>query len=308
MSKALIVGSLNLDITVKVNNIPKLGETIIGEKYFESFGGKGANQAVAASKLGMEVSMIGKVGNDSIGEKLLNNLVENKVNASGIIVSDIESGKAIIQIDNQGNNNIVVIPGSNFSIITEEIEELSEIFETNNVLITQYETPIDVVEYSLKKAKKLGLITIVNPAPAKKVSKDLYKYIDFLILNETELEIIFDINCDDIDFYEKVKKITVEYDLNDVILTLGDKGSIHIDKKGKIDEFKAYKVKAIDTTAAGDTFIGAFTNKYLETKNVSESIKFATAASAIVVTRFGAQNSIPSIKEVDAFIKNLGNI
>ena len=156
MKKILVVGSLNMDLVVRVQNLPKLGETILGDAFYENPGGKGANQAVAAARLGAHVSMIGKIGKDAYGSSLLENLGKNDIDTDGIIVSDVITGRAVIEVDSMGNNNIVVIPGSNMELTKEDIDEKREIMEKADIVILQQEIPISTVEYVLEQAKKSG--------------------------------------------------------------------------------------------------------------------------------------------------------
>lgn len=303
MKKALVIGSLNMDMTVKVEELPKLGETIFGNDFYESCGGKGANQAVAVSKLGMKTEMIGMVGKDSQGEKLIQNLNKYGIISDNVIKSDEFTGRAIITVDKKGDNNIIVIPGSNFKITKEHIQDKQDVIVSSDVVILQNEIPFETVEFSLLKAKELGKITIFNPAPARKLSEKVFKNTDYLILNETEMEEIFEIKFNDEEYTEKISSKKKEYGIKNIILTLGDKGSILFSEDNNIKKYGVYKVKAVDTTAAGDSFIGAFTMKICEIGNPDEAIKYATAVSAIVVTRQGAQDSIPTREEIEKFIE-----
>ena len=303
MKKALVIGSLNMDMTVKVEELPKLGETIFGNDFYESCGGKGANQAVAVSKLGMKTEMIGMVGKDSQGEKLIQNLNKYGIISDNVIKSDELTGRAIITVDRKGDNNIIVIPGSNFKITKEHIQDKQDVIASSDVVILQNEIPSETVEFSLLKAKELGKITIFNPAPARKLSGEVFKNTDYLILNETEMEEIFEIKFNDEEYTEKISIKKKEYGIKNIILTLGDKGSILFSEDNNIKKYDVYKVKAVDTTAAGDSFIGAFTMKICEIGNPDEAIKYATAVSAIVVTRQGAQDSIPTREEIEKFIE-----
>ena len=303
MKKVLVIGSLNMDMTVKVEELPKLGETIFGNDFYESCGGKGANQAVAVSKLGMKTEMIGMVGKDSQGEKLIQNLNKYGIISDNVIKSDELTGRAIITVDKKGDNNIIVIPGSNFKITKEHIQDKQDVIASSDVVILQNEIPSETVEFSLLKAKELGKITIFNPAPARKLSGEVFKNTDYLILNETEMEEIFEIKFNDEEYTEKISIKKKEYGIKNIILTLGDKGSILFSEDNNIKKYDVYKVKAVDTTAAGDSFIGAFTMKICEIGNPDEAIKYATAVSAIVVTRQGAQDSIPTREEIEKFIE-----
>jgi len=303
MKRALVIGSLNMDMTVKVEELPKLGETIFGDDFYESCGGKGANQAVAISKLGMETEMIGMVGKDSQGEKLIQNLNKYGIKSDNIIKSDDLTGRAIITVDKKGDNNIIVIPGSNFKITKEYIQEKQDVIASSDVVILQNEIPFETVEFSLLKAKELGKITIFNPAPARQLSEKIFKNTDYLILNETEMEEIFGIGINDKVYIGRIFHKKKECGIRNIILTLGDNGSVLFSEDDNIKKYDAYEVKAVDTTAAGDSFIGAFTMKICETGDADKAIKYATAVSAIVVTRQGAQDSIPTREEIEKFMK-----
>jgi len=303
MKKALVIGSLNMDMTVKVEELPKLGETIFGNDFYESCGGKGANQAVAVSKLGMKTEMIGMVGKDSQGEKLIQNLNKYGIISDNVIKSDELTGRAIITVDKKGDNNIIVIPGSNFKITKEHIQKKQDVIASSDVVILQNEIPFDTVEFSLLKAKELGKITIFNPAPARQLSEKIFKNTDYLILNETEMEEIFGIGINDKVYIGRIFHKKKECGIRNIILTLGDNGSVLFSEDDNIKKYDAYEVKAVDTTAAGDSFIGAFTMKICETGDADKAIKYATAVSAIVVTRQGAQDSIPTREEIEKFIE-----
>ena len=247
--------------------------------------------------------MIGMVGKDSQGEKLIQNLNKYGIISDNVIKSDEFTGRAIITVDKKGDNNIIVIPGSNFKITKEHIQDKQDVIASSDVVILQNEIPSETVEFSLLKAKELGKITIFNPAPARKLSGEVFKNTDYLILNETEMEEIFEIKFNDEEYTEKISSKKKEYGIKNIILTLGDKGSILFSEDNNIKKYDAYKVKAVDTTAAGDSFIGAFTMKICESDNPDEAIKYATAVSAIVVTRQGAQDSIPTREEIEKFIE-----
>jgi len=277
MKKALVIGSLNMDMTVKVEKLPKLGETIFGNEFYESCGGKGANQAVAVAKLGMKTEMIGMVGKDSQGEKLIQNLVDNGVKADNVIKSNELTGRAIITVDKNGDNNIIVIAGSNFKITEKDILNKIDAIAESDIIILQNEIPLSVVEFCLLKAKELDKITVFNPAPATKLNDRIFHNTDYLILNETEMEEIFEIKISDEGYIEKMLCKKEENGIKNIILTLGEKGCVYFDKNNDVNKYEAYKVKAIDTTAAGDSFIG--------------------------VTRQGAQSSIPTKDEIEEFIK-----
>ncbi len=303
--KVLVIGSLNMDMTVKTENLPRLGETIFGYDYYESCGGKGGNQAVAIAKMGIETEMLGMAGNDFYGKKLIENLEKNKIKSDNIIVNkNFPTGRAIITVDSKGDNNIIVIPGSNFEITVENIKTKEDVIGKNDIIVLQNEIPIETTSYILKRARELGKITVYNPAPAREIKDEMTGNIDYLILNETELEEIFKIEITEENYKGKIIESKMERNIKNIILTLGENGCVLIDEKNEITEYVAYKVTAVDTTAAGDSFLGGFISKISENLTVNEAIKYATAVSAITVTRKGAQDSIPTREEVEKFLKN----
>ena len=306
MSRVLVVGSLNMDMTARVEKLPELGATIMANDFYKSCGGKGANQAIAMSKLGLDVSMIGMVGRDDDGEELIKNLIDNGIN-NKVIYSNVTTGKAIITVDAKGDNNIIVIPGANFELNRDSIEKslISELEVSDGVLL-QNEIPMDTIEYVLEKARDMGKITYFNPAPAAKLNDKVLSLVDYLIVNETELKVVLGVDSEVLGYELEIEKIKKEKGIKNILLTLGSKGSCLFNEKGEVEKCDAFKVKAIDTTA-GDSFLGAFISKTLNGENVKESLKYASATSAIVVTRIGAQDSIPSIEEIKVFLKEREN-
>ncbi len=303
--KVLVIGSLNMDMTVKVDKLPKEGETVFGYEYYESCGGKGGNQAVAISRMEVYTEMLGMVGNDSYGKRLIDNLEKYDIACENVAVNENSvTGRAVITVDSKGRNSIVVIPGSNFEITVQDIEERNESIRRNDIVVLQNEIPMEVTKYILKKSKEMNKMTVYNPVPAKMIDKEMAKNIDYLVLNETEMEEIFKISISDEGYKDKILKIKQENNMKNIILTLGEKGSILFNEEDRISEFDAYKVSAVDTTAAGDSFLGGFIAEISKGKKTDEAIRYATAVSAITVTRRGAQDSIPSRDEVEIFLKS----
>jgi ribokinase len=302
MNKTCILGSLNMDIVLEVENMAKVGETIFAKSLTSIPGGKGANQAVAAKRMGSDVYMIGKVGLDSNGDFLVSELESHGINTDYIFKDNKEStGTAIINVNNEGNNSIVVVAGANMNINIDEIMQSFSIINGCDVIIAQFETPSEMTMEAFIYAKFQGIITILNPAPAKKIDNELFKYTDIIIPNETEAYELTGILVEDIESAKKAANNFIAMGVNYVIITLGSKGAALITKE-KAEIIPAIKVNAIDTTAAGDSFIGAvsskLTAKELSYENLKKAIVFANKVSSIVVQRSGAQPSIPSMKEV----------
>jgi len=304
MSKICILGSLNLDIVLKIENMPKVGETIFAKSLTTMPGGKGANQAVASKRMGSEVYMIGKVGLDSNGEFLVDKLAQDGVNTDYVFKDNKETtGTAIINVNSEGNNSIVVVAGANMSINRDEIVQSYSIIKDCDVIVSQFETPSEMTMEAFIYAKSKGIITILNPAPAKKVDKNLLKYTDIIIPNETEAYELTGILVEDLESAKKAAEDFMKTGVNYVIITLGSKGAALITKE-KAELISAFVVNAIDTTAAGDSFIGALASKLgsqeLNYENLKKAIVFGNKVSSIVVQRSGAQPSIPMKKEVIA--------
>jgi ribokinase len=302
MNKTCILGSLNMDIVLEVENMAKVGETIFAKSLTSIPGGKGANQAVAAKRMGSDVYMIGKVGLDSNGDFLVSELANGGINTDYIFKDNKEStGTAIINVNNEGNNSIVVVAGANMNINIDEIMQSFSIINGCDVIIAQFETPSEMTMEAFIYAKFQGIITILNPAPAKKIDNELFKYTDIIIPNETEAYELTGILVEDIESAKKAANNFIDMGVNYVIITLGSKGAALISKE-KAEIIPAIKVNAIDTTAAGDSFIGAISSKLtakeLSYENLKKAIVFANKVSSIVVQRSGAQPSIPTMKEV----------
>ncbi|MGM9974449.1 MAG: ribokinase [Clostridiaceae bacterium] len=302
MNKVSVLGSINIDVVVKVKDMPYVGQTIIGESLKYIPGGKGANQAVAAKRLGSEVSIIGKTGRDDSGRNLINQLSSEGINTEYILMDEGNStGTAIITVNDQGDNSIIVIPGANMTISERELDIAKSAIKDCDVLIAQFETPIDITISAFKFARANEIITILNPAPAKAIPEELLSYTDIIIPNETEASELCSLEEVTIENVEEALRYFVEKGVKYAIITLGDKGAAITDG-ANFEIIPAIKVKAVDTTAAGDTFIGALASK-LDKKKLSfsyikEAVAFGNKASSIAVQRPGAQPSIPRLEEL----------
>ncbi len=300
MKKILVIGSLNIDLVTNVKKTPKVGETILGDTFTKIEGGKGANQAVAIGKLGGDVTMMGMLGKDEFSGILLNNLTLNNVDARYIFKSDTSStGTALILVNEDGNNSIVVIPGANFDLKEDMINE--EQFENIDFVLSQFEVPLKTIEKAFKIAKDKNIKTILNPAPATFIPNEILNNTDILIPNETEFQIITGIDSLDKQDILNASKEIFKKGVKELILTLGDKGVIYVNENGEIYEKSAYKVDAVDTTAAGDSFIGGFLTKLSQDEDIKTSIDYAVIVSALAVSKKGAQTSLPTREEVEKF-------
>lgn len=297
MKKICVIGSLNMDLVVNVDEMPKKGQTLIGGNFKEVPGGKGANQAVAIAKLGGDVSMIGKVGNDGFGQTLINALKANNVKTDYIQIENCSSGVAMITVDKNAENSIVVAPGANFRVLREDIDKCIESIKQSDIVVVQLETPLDTIKYALQESKQLDKYTILNPAPAVKLDEDIIKNVDLLTPNETELEILSGVKIENEEDIIKAGQVMIQKGVKQLIVTLGSKGSLYIDKDNV--KFKeSYKVDAIDTTAAGDSYTGALSVALSQDKDMEEAMDFASKVGALCVMKEGAQTSLPTIQDV----------
>jgi ribokinase len=303
LNKICVLGSINIDIILNVKKMPQVGETIFGENLKNASGGKGANQAIAASRCGAEVRMIGKIGNDNSGNSLIEALVKDSIDVKYVgIDANSPTGTALITVNEEGNNSIIVVPGANMAISHEEILAAKKIIEDSDLVISQFETPIQATIDAFKIAKEKKVITILNPAPAKTIPDELYSLTDILAPNETEIYELSGVKVENLKDAKKAADMFLQKGVKYVIITLGEKGAALIEKD-RVQLVPAYKVTAVDTTAAGDSFIGALAsivNKdTLSFDNLIEAIKFGNKVSSVVVQKEGAQPSIPYLSEIN---------
>ena len=300
MKNICVIGSLNMDLVVNVDTMPKPGQTIIGSNFKEVPGGKGANQAVAMARLNGNVSMIGKVGEDGFGQTLINSLKNDKVDTTYIQTSKGATGVALITVDKNAQNSIVVSPGANFEVKEDDIDNTIEAIKNSDIVVLQLETPLNTIKYALNKAKELNKYTILNPAPAVKLDDEIIKNVDLLTPNETELEIISGVSIETEEDIQKAAQIMIEKGVKELIVTLGSKGSLYINKEKSMFK-KAYKVEAVDTTAAGDSYTGALAVALSQDKNIEDAMDFASKVGALSVLKEGAQSSLPTLEDVKNF-------
>lgn len=300
MNKILVVGSLNMDFVVNVSCRPQAGETVKGKSLSLIAGGKGANQAYALAKLGSEVIMLGAVGDDSFGQELVNNLHSVGVQTDYIVQKlGMETGKAFIEVEESGQNSIIIIGGANNALSVQDIIRHKAAFINVDAVVMQLEIPLDTVIAAADLAHALGKKVILDPAPARNdLPLELLEKVDIIKPNETELSTLTGMPTDTAEQVEEAAKKLLADGAKNVLVTLGEKGSMWFGHDGKVHAFPAVSAKAVDTTAAGDCFTAAFVSK-LENRSISEAIAFAAKAAAISVTRRGAQSSIPSLQEVE---------
>jgi ribokinase len=300
-AKVVVIGSLNMDLVTRAPRLPKGGETLIGQSFTTVSGGKGANQAVAAARLGAQVSMIGCVGSDAYGEALRGALLAEQIDCQAVSTVDGSSGVALIVVDDSSQNSIVIVPGANGALTAEAIDRFDSVILAADVLICQLEVPDASVGHALKRGRELGKTVILNPAPASRpLPPDWYASIDYLIPNESEASALTGLVVDSLETAQAAATRLIAMGAGKVIITLGAQGSLFADGQ-RFEHFPAPVVKAVDTTAAGDTFVGGFAAALAGGQDEVQAIRFGQVAAALSVTRAGAQPSIPALSDVQAF-------
>lgn len=299
----IIFGSINMDLVVRTPRLPVKGETISGTDFYTAPGGKGANQAVACSRLGARTTMIGKVGTDIFAEGLLKSLNNNAVDTRGISVDpDAPSGVALIQVDDDSNNSIVIVPGANGRNGIAEIKALSDALLGSKVLLLQLEIPIEMVLEAARVSGEQGVRVILDPAPAQSLPEELYDLVDILTPNEIEASHLVGFPVVDFPSAEKAGRELLRLGVKDVVVKLGAQGAFWINRD-ITRPVPAYPVKAVDSVAAGDAFNGGLAVGLSEGKSMEEAIRFGMAAAALSTTKPGAQPSMPDRLTVDKFLQ-----
>ncbi len=297
MSKILVVGSINMDLTIETERMLKLGETISGKNFKTLAGGKGANQAVAASRLGGDVKFLGAVGEDSYGKELLENLENENIKFEGSVLEGTTTGIAVITVCG-GDNCIILDGGANMKITPDTVRAKRCLFEWADFVVFQLEIPLDTVLCGAKLARECGAKVVLNPAPAQNLPDEIYKNTDIIIPNETEAEIITGIAIKDKNDCEKAVSELRSRGVEQVIITLGDKGCVY-NKESEIIFKDPIETTVVDTTAAGDSFIGSVCVALGNGKTIDEAVDYATKVSSITVSRRGASVSIPYANEIE---------
>ncbi|WP_141431663.1 ribokinase [Bacillus sp. 03113] len=299
----VVVGSLNMDMVVKVKRKPDWGETVLGSNFFMSPGGKGGNQAYAAGKLGASVAMIGQVGNDVFGSQLMQNLKKVGVDASSIgRVENEPTGVAFITLNNDADNSIIVAPGANNLVTPEYIREHKQVICQAKLVIVQLEIPLESVIEVAKIAKINNIPFMLDPAPARVLPDELYGMVDYIIPNESEISEITNIKVSDVRSAKIASVELLRKGVNTVFSKLGAKGVV-VTNANRTFTIDGYATQVVDTTAAGDAFAGALATALVSGKDIWSATQFANAVGAITVTRSGAQSSMPDMEETLQFMK-----
>ena len=300
MSDISVLGIFVADISFSGPKIPAVGETILGNKYNVGPGGKGCNQAVAIARLGAKVNFISKIGKDSYGELALNTLTKNKINTESVIQDEnLQTGVAGILVDkNSGKNAINVIVGAPSTLKIAEVDKHINIIKNSKIFLTQLEVPKDVTLHCLKTAKENGCLTILNPAPASKITNEFYNNIDFFTPNETEAEFYTGIKITNEKEAKQAADKLINLGIKKIIITLGEKGLFYSDGKEEI-YLKASPVKAIDTTGAGDAFNGGLAFGLSKEKPIKECLELANKVAGLSTTKLGAGDAMPFLKDIN---------
>jgi len=302
MNKLVVLGSVNADHVLQVPSFPRPGETLHGRNYQVIPGGKGANQAVAAARLNADTGFIACVGDDAFGINIRENFKMDRINIAGVKMEpNCPTGIAMIQVSDSGENSICISAEANAKLTADAIEHDLERIRNARYLLMQLETPMCGIEMAASAAKASGTNVVLNPAPARDLSDQLLSCVDVITPNETEAEVLTGITVTDNESAQEAANALHRKGIEIVLITLGAKG-VWLSENGRGELISGFKVDATDTTAAGDTFNGALVTGLLEDLPLKSAIKFAHAAAAISVTRFGAQTSIPTREEVDTFL------
>lgn len=309
MVDLIVVGSLSVDLVLEVPRCPGKGETIIGSKFSTFVGGKGNNQALAASRAGAKVAMVGRIGKDNFGDRVFASLQKEGINTEHLKRDpEADTGIADIFIDANGDNYIAIAPQANSRLCPQDIEEAEELISNAKLMLIQLEIPLATVEAAAKMARKHGLRVLLNPAPAPdsgKFSEEILNNIDMLIPNQSEAAILTGIEVNDLksglDAGAKLKSLG----LKDLIITMGEMGALVLPQNAGPQMIPAFNVEVVDTTAAGDAFCGALAAGLAKDLNLSDSLKFACAAGALATTRLGAEPSLPLKADIDLLVKSI---
>ena len=298
----LVVGSSNTDMIIKMQRIPRPGETILGGEFASAAGGKGANQAVGAARAGGDVTFIARVGQDMFGDKAVAGFIADGINVDYVVRDRTSpSGVALIFVGENGENSIAVASGSNANLAPADLLKAGRAFKQASVVVLQLETPLKTVEAAVKLAASAGARVILNPAPARPLPNALLRRVYLLTPNETEAELLTGLTVNNEAAAAKAADALLARGVENVIITLGARGALVAGRQGR-GMVPAHKVKAVDTTAAGDVFNGTLAVALAEGKSLLEAARFASAAAAISVTRLGAQTSAPTRKEINRLL------
>lgn len=302
-SRITIVGSLNMDLVIRSSHIPQPGETIIGSDFKTIPGGKGANQAVAAARLGGQVTMVGRVGEDAFADVLLNNLSAAGINTAYVLRDrEASSGVALIVVDDQGENIIVVASGANMRMTAEDVAAAEPAIAESDVLLLQLEVPLPVVKRAAQIAHSHGASVVLNPAPARELPSEIFDLVDILVPNESEAALLTGLPTKSQMELENAASSLLKLGVSSVVITLGKRGAYLASTDYGSRIYEAFSIEPVDTTAAGDAFMAGLAVNYGAGKSLPEAICWGNAAGALAALRFGAQTSLPERLEVEKLL------
>jgi ribokinase len=306
MTDIVVVGSLNMDLVVQVERMPTPGETLRGGDLQTIPGGKGANQAAAARRLGCEVAMVGRVGADAFGPQLKSNLNDQGVDVTHIQIDDqAASGTALILVERSGENSIVISPGANGNLGAQDVARSRELIEAARILLLQFEIPMQAVSAAIQVARQREVGVILNPAPAQQVPPELLSQVNILAPNESELQTLTGMKTDSLQAVERAACKLLAMGVPAVVVTLGAQGALLV-TSDNVRHVPGIWVEVVDTTAAGDAFIGGLATAMLQDYDLERAVQYANCAGALATTRFGAQPSLPSAAEVTSCFQKRG--
>ncbi|MBK4725535.1 MULTISPECIES: ribokinase [Erwiniaceae] len=304
--KLAVLGSINADHILNLAHFPRPGETVIGKQYQVAFGGKGANQAVAAGRSGADIAFIACVGEDDIGERIRQQLVDDRIDVSPVeAVAGDSTGVALIFVNGEGENTIGIHAGANAALTPERVEQHQQVIADAAALLMQLESPLESVLAAAKIAHQHQTQVILNPAPATELSDELLSLVDMITPNETEAQILTGVAVNSDEDAARAAAVLHQKGIRTVLITLGSRG-VWLSEQGNGQRIPGFRVEAVDTIAAGDTFNGALITALIEQRPMAEAVRFAHAAAAIAVTRRGAQPSVPWRDEIDSFLQQQG--
>ncbi|MEM9834468.1 MAG: ribokinase [Bacteroidota bacterium] len=304
----VVIGSSNIDLIAQVPHFPQPGETVGNARYSQAYGGKGANQAVAATRAGGKVTFISSLGNDTFGQNMLANFSKEGINTDYIVQSEQEaSGTAVILVNDSGENCIAVAPGANGLLSSQIIDESRIAISSAEIILLQLEIPLETVSYVVELASGLGKKVMLNPAPAQTLSNDLLKHLHYLVLNETEAELLVGHAVETEEQVEQAADELLKKRVQTAIITLGARGAYVATRQERqlVSAYRVppYRVQPIDTTAAGDAFCGALATALSKGQRLKDAVAFANAAGALATTKLGAQPSAPTAAEITSLMK-----
>jgi ribokinase len=300
----LVIGSSNIDLIMKMDKLPEKGETVTDCTFMQTFGGKGANQAVAAARSGGKVTFVSCVGDDDFGTSMIANYKKDNINTDFVFKAEgVPSGSALIMVGGDGDNYITVAPGANYKLTEKNIINITDAMAASGIIVLQYEILTATLEYIINKASEIGAKTLLNFAPAKKIDPSCLFKVSILVVNVTETQYLTGIPVVSPDNAPEAAQKLISKGIDMVIITLGINGSFVLTKdfSGYVP---AYKVNAVDATAAGDVYCGSLATALMEGKTLKDAVRFSSAAAALCVTKLGAQPSAATRDEIDDFMKN----